>query len=78
MSAKPPLAEPFTMTEYIAHHKLNVSPRHAGATRVIAEELRKKGFFRQKVYRNGKVIIGYTSEPRPDLEELRDLLRKIK
>lgn len=77
MNAKPKLTEPFTMSEYIAFHELGVSPNDAGSTRVISQHLRERGYTRQKVRRDKKIVVGWTRSPRPDAKKLQSKLKGI-
>ena len=68
----------FTMAEYIAEHKLNVSPHDPTATRIIGKHLTELGYVKRRVKRDGKFQLVWSNEPRPDYEKLRETLQHCK
>lgn len=67
----------FTITEYIKMHKLDVSPKDSGATRLIAAHLRSKGYVRKKVRRNGVSEWVWTNQKDTHLDKLKEKLKGI-
>lgn len=67
----------FTMSEYIAKYGLGVSPHDPTATRTIVKHLRDRGFRPRRVKREGKFQQIWTSDPKTNMEELKNKLEKI-
>lgn len=67
----------FTMKEYIARHKLNVGLLDSGATRVIAQKLRKDGYERIRVRYNGAIAWVWTNERNARIKTLKEKLDGI-
>ncbi len=68
----------FTMTEYIAQHKLGVSPFDKHATRKIAEHLTARGYVKRKMrHPDGKVKLTWVKGT-ANLDVLAERLKAIK
>lgn len=68
----------FTISEYIKQHGLDVSPKDAAATRLIAAHLREKGYTRRKVKRQGVSLWVWTNQKDTHLDKLKEKLKEIK